>query len=250
MTIKTLIVDDSSQARELLRLMLTEVAPDISVVGEAENVEEAVSLIRSEKPTLIFLDIEMPGKNGLQLLDELDNESIDFQIIFVTAYNQYAIQAFRLSALDYLLKPVKRQELLDALEKFRTQTDWKTSAERLKALNENLKIQQSNTLSLPLNFGNEYINTQDIEYIEADTAYSYVYLVSGDKKTISKNLKYFENALCELDSFVKAHRSYIINLVHVKEFHKDNRGTLILKSGKKINLSRSQRTLVLSKMKL
>ncbi len=246
--IKALIVDDAPQVRKLLRLMLSELATDIAIVGEAGNVEQAVTLIRSEKPDLVFLDIEMPGKSGLQLVDELNEAEINFHIVFITAYNQYALQAFRLSAVDYLIKPVKEKELLEALEKVRTQTELKRTAEQLKLLSENLKIQENNTISIPVNYGNEYINTEDLEYLEADNTYVNLFFINGERKLVSKHLKYFENLLCNFDTFTKVHRSYIINRNHIQAFRKEDRGTIIMKSGKQISLSRSHRQTFLDQL--
>lgn len=221
--------------------MLSELAEDIVVVGEAENVEQAVMLIRSEKPDLVFLDIEMPGKSGLQLVEDLTEKETTFQIIFITAYSQYAIQAFRLAAVDYLIKPVKETELLEALEKARTQTELKRTSEQLKLLAENLKLQANNTICIPVNYGNEYIQLNDIEYIEADNTYVYLYFVNGERKLVSKHLKYFENLLCEFELFTKVHRSFIVNRKQIKAFRKEDRGVILMNSGKQISLSRSQR---------
>ena len=207
MPVKCIIIDDAPQARELLRLMLNDLASDIEVVGEAENVEGAISLIHSEKPDLVFLDIEMPGKSGLQLLDELSKKEIDFEIVFVTAYHQYAIQAFRLSAMDYLLKPVRAQELKEAVNKFREQLILKKSSERLKVLVDNLSVQENNTLCIPVNYGYDYIPVNEIEFIEADRSYSIIHLSGGTDKVVSKPLAYFEDTLQSLNSFTKIHRS-------------------------------------------
>lgn len=239
--IKTLIVDDAPQVRKLLRLMLTELAPDIHLIGEAENVEQALGLIRSEKPQLVFLDIEMPGKSGLQLVDELSDDEIKFQIIFITAYSQYAIQAFRLSAVDYLIKPVKEKELLEALDKVRMQSALKRSSEQLKILAKNLKLEANNTICIPLNYGHEYIHVNEIEYLEADNTYVYLYFVNGERKLVSKHLKYFENLLCDFQLFTKVHRSFIINRKEIKAFRKEDRGIIVMNSGKQISLSRTHR---------
>lgn len=239
--IKAIIVDDAAQVRKLLRLMLNELAEDVVLLGEAENVEQAVNLIQTERPDLVFLDIEMPGKSGLQLVDEFLGKDINFQIVFITAYNQYAIQAFRLSAVDYLIKPVKEKELLEALEKVRKQTELKRTSEQLKLLSENLKIQANNNISIPVNYGNEYVNTEEIEYLEADNTYVNLFFINGERRLVSKHLKYFETLLCNFEAFVKVHRSYIINKNHISAFRKEDRGTIIMNSGKQISLSRSHR---------
>ena len=239
--IRALIVDDASQVRKLLRLMLSELALDVQLIGEAENLQQAVELIRLEKPQLVFLDIEMPGKNGLQLVSELTAEDLNFHIIFITAYSQYAIQAFRLSAVDYLIKPVKEKELLEALEKVRKQTELNRSSQQLKNLSEHLKLEANNTICIPVNYGQEYIHVNDIEYIEADNTYVYIYFVNGERKLVTKHLKYFESLLCDFELFAKVHRSFIINRKQLKAFRKEDRGMIVMNSGKQISLSRTHR---------
>lgn len=239
--IRALIVDDASQVRKLLRLMLSELAVDVQLIGEAENLQQAVELIRLEKPQLVFLDIEMPGKNGLQLVSELTAEELNFHIIFITAYSQYAIQAFRLSAVDYLIKPVKEKELLEALEKVRKQTELNRLSQQLKNLSEHLKLEANNTICIPVNYGQEYIHVNDIEYIEADNTYVYIYFVNGERKLVTKHLKYFEDLLCDFELFAKVHRSFIINRKQLKAFRKEDRGMIVMNSGKQISLSRTHR---------
>jgi two-component system, LytTR family, response regulator len=239
--IRALIVDDASQVRKLLRLMLSELAVDVQLIGEAENLQQAVELIRLEKPQLVFLDIEMPGKNGLQLVSELTAEELNFHIIFITAYSQYAIQAFRLSAVDYLIKPVKEKELLEALGKVRKQTELNRLSQQLKNLSEHLKLEANNTICIPVNYGQEYIHVNDIEYIEADNTYVYIYFVNGERKLVTKHLKYFEDLLCDFELFAKVHRSFIINRKQLKAFRKEDRGMIVMNSGKQISLSRTHR---------
>lgn len=247
---KAIIVDDAPQIRKLLRLMLDELATDIHIAGEAQNTEEAKLLIEQQQPDLVFLDIEMPGKNGLQLIEELSGQQINFYVIFITAFNQYAVQAFRLSALDYLLKPLKEKELLDSLEKFRHRRQEKTSVQQFKILVENLKIQKNNTFAIPVNYGYEYISVNEIEYLKADGSYTHLYLTNGNQKIISKNMKYFEELLQPFELFTKIHRSYLINHQFIKAFHKEERGMVEMKSGIKIQLSRSCRNDFLNRFKI
>lgn len=238
---KAIVVDDSKQARELLILMLGELAPEVVISGEAENVAEAVQCIRQTAPELIFLDIEMPGKSGLQLVDQFSKEEINFEIVFTTAFNQYAIQAFRLSAIDYLLKPIREKELVEAIAKVKQKRNAEQSQERLKALSQNLNLQGQQVLTIPLNYGYEFLPVADIEYIEADGAYSHLYLANGKKITVSKNLKHFQDLLEPFSAFVKVHRSCIVHLKYMTSFLKGERGTVCMKSGAEIALSRSCR---------
>ncbi|MBK9592779.1 MAG: response regulator transcription factor [Crocinitomicaceae bacterium] len=239
--IYAVLVDDSEQARKLLRLMLLELASDIVVAGEAADVNSAVDLIRKLKPDVVFLDIEMPGKSGLQLLDELPRDEVHYEIIFTTAFNDYALKAFRLSAIDYLLKPIPEKDLVEALERLRDRKDQKELKSRLDALTSNLNAEKEKVLCIPVMSGYEYLKLNEIDHIEADGSYTKIMCVDGKTKTVSKNLKYFENALLDQDRFIRVHRSFLINLDQMKAFSRTGRGTIVMKSGKEIDLARDRR---------
>jgi two-component system LytT family response regulator len=244
-----IIVDDAPQARELLRMMLHDLTDEVQIAGEAENLEQAVLLIRTLKPDVVFLDIEMPGKSGLQLLEELSKDEITFEIVFVTAFHQYAIQAFRLSAMDYLLKPVRARELSEALVKVRNQSILRKSSERLKMLVENLSVQDKHTLCIPVNYGYDYLPLHEIEFIEADRSYSIIHLNGGTQKVVTKPLAYFEETLQSVSTFVKVHRSYLISLPYLASYIKKSEGGIVsFKSGKKAEVSRSYRKSFLEKL--
>lgn len=239
--IKAILVDDSEQARKLLRLMLHELASDIVVAGEAADVSSAVRLIRNLKPDVVFLDIEMPGKSGLQLLDELPRDEVHYEIIFTTAFNDYALKAFRLSAVDYLLKPIPENDLAEALERLRDRKDQKELKNRLDVLTSNLNSEKEKVLCIPVMSGYEYLKLNEIEHIEADGSYAKIICTDGKTKTVSKNLKYFENALNDQERFVRVHRSFLINLNQMKAFSRTGRGTILMESGKEIDLARDRR---------
>ncbi len=241
-SIKAIIVDDSPQARKLLRLMLQEFAPDINIVNEAENGNHGIAAIKLHQPHVVFLDIDMPEKSGIQLAEELIEENIQCQIIFTTAFNQYAINAFRLSAIDYLLKPINEQQLLESVEKIRQNVQLKTAQEQLKVLSQNLKPNEKQVICIPIQNGYDYININDIEYLEADGSYVHLFLMDKKQKTVSKNLKYFEQALESFSNFVRVHRSFIINLDLMKSFSKSGRGTIIMQNGKEVDLARDRRS--------
>lgn len=240
--IKAIIVDDSPQARKLLRLMLQEFAPDINIVAEAENGNLGIVVIKLHQPHVVFLDIDMPEKSGIQLAEELLEENIQCQIIFTTAFNQYAINAFRLSAIDYLLKPINEQQLLESIEKIRQNVQLKTAQEQLKVLSQNLKPNEKQVICIPIQNGYDYININDIEYLEADGSYVHLFLMDKKQKTVSKNLKYFEQALESFSNFVRVHRSFIINLDLMKSFSKSGRGTIIMQNDKEVDLARDRRS--------
>jgi two-component system LytT family response regulator len=184
--IKAIIIDDSIQARKLLRLMLAEYAPEIELIAEAENVNEGLIAIEMHQPDVLFLDIEMPGKSGIQLAEELVKNNIVCDIIFTTAYNGYAINAFRLSAVDYLLKPIEEKQLIEAVEKIKSRKELKFAQHRLLALTENLKPTTNNVLCIPVQSGYEYIPIKEIEYLEADGSYVQLLLIDGNKKLFQK----------------------------------------------------------------
>jgi two-component system LytT family response regulator len=247
--LKAIIVDDSPQARKLLRLMLNELCPEISLVGEGQNVAEGLKLISIFEPHVVFLDIEMPVKTGLQMAEELLLKKVDCQIVFTTAYDSYAINAFRLSAIDYLLKPIQEDQLIEAVDKVKEQSKLKNSVNRLAALTQNLNDNQTKVLSIPIQGGFEYISLYDIEYFEAEG--SYVRIICSEQKTkiFSKNLKYIEMALIAAKNFIRTHRSFIVNMDHVSSYSKSDGGILLLKNRKKIPISRERKQDVLDYLK-
>jgi two-component system, LytTR family, response regulator len=239
--LKAVIIDDSAQARKLLRLMLLELCPDVDVVGEAENVDEGILLIEKEEPDAVFLDIEMPGKTGLQLAEILLEKKFRGEVVFTTAYNSYAIKAFRLSAIDYLLKPIQEEQLLEAVGKLKEEKNNRNNENRLKALNTNLQQDKNEVLCIPIQGGFEYIPINEIEYLEADGSYVHIYFSNNRNKTVSKNLKFFESSLADNSNFVRTHRSYLVNLDFVTNYSKADGGFLLLKRNVQIPVSRERK---------
>jgi two-component system LytT family response regulator len=242
LNINAVIIDDSAQARKLLRLMLMEFSPEITVIGEAENAEDGLRLVKKTQPDAVFLDIEMPGQSGLQMAESLLEFKFKGNVVFTTAYNSYALKAFRLSAIDYLLKPIQEDHLLEAVFKLGNEKKNRDTLLRLEALSTNLSESKENVLCIPIQGGYQFIQLQEIEYLEADG--SYVQIKCSDKKTVtvSKNLKYFETVLSENKNFVRAHRSYIVNMESVITFSKSDGGSLHLKGGKQIPVSRERKS--------
>ena len=237
---KAILIDDNSQARKLLRLMLLEYAQDVVVIGEAENAESGLRLIENTKADVVFLDIEMPGKTGIQLAEELSNRKIEIAIVFTTAYNSYAIQAFRLSATDYLLKPIQEDQLLEAIDKLRNQITFSEYHNKLDALKINLRETPSKLLCIPVQGGSEFVPVEEIIYLEADGSYVNVVCINGRNRVVSKNLKYFENSLNGLTQFVRTHRSFIVNMDYLF-FHSKSESNILLKNGIKIPVSRERK---------
>lgn len=215
--IKTLIVDDSAQARKLLSLMIEEAGLPVLVAGEASGVDEALEMIDRLKPDLIFLDIEMPGKSGLVLTQELSLRDEVPCVVFTTAYNQYALQAFRLSAVDYLLKPIDEEQLEQAVKKVTEKMQGRRSAQKLKSLLENMNPGLDKTISLSGQNGQEFIRVNDIICLRAEGSYTHVSVMGRKPLLVSKNLKHFEILLSEMTQFYRSHRSFLVNLRHVKK---------------------------------
>lgn len=239
--LKAVIIDDSKQARKLLRLMLMELSPETHILGEAENADAGLKLIQDVEPDLVFLDIEMPKKSGLHLAEMLIKEKIDTQVIFTTAYNSYAINAFRLSAIDYLLKPINEDQLEEAIEKVRSNKQLHDSTIRLEALTNNLQEGKSAVLSIPVHGGYDFIPLDDIIYLEADGSYVKIVCTEKRNKLVSKNLKYFEGMLESASHFIRPHRSFLVNMKHVLSFNKTDGGSLTVDVNQNIPISRERK---------
>ena len=219
MEIKAIIVDDEESARNVLSNLLTRFCPQVTIMAKCSNVTEAVESVKTHQPHVVFLDIEMPNYAGYELVSFF--EKVDFEIIFVTAYDKYAIKAFEISAVDYLLKPVEIDRLKKAVEKLIDKTTLKTTSQNYKVLTENLKTDGVPKIMVRHNGEQEIVETKNIVAIEAQEAYSCIHTL-GSRYLMSKNLKHFENLLKDHNSFFRAHKSWIINFNHVKTFSKSN----------------------------
>lgn len=234
-SLNALIVEDNAFMAEVLRDLLEQHTTDISVAGIATSGKEALQLIATTKPDLVFLDIELPDMTGFEMLQQLND--INFQTIFTTSHSHYAIKAFRFNALDYLIKPIKENELDEAIKRF-----LKTAGNSIEVKNalsnlesqsiENQKLvlaTQNGTLRLPL---------KQITHIEGERNYSYIYLSNGSRELSSKNLAYFEDILTD-KSFFRSHRSYLVNRYHIEALKNDY---FVLKNGFEIPISRRKKT--------
>lgn len=237
---KAIIIDDEKRARHLLSNLLTEYCASITSIEEAQDLASGVDLIKTSKPDVVFLDIEMPNQSGLDILEYFPNQ-IDFKIIFVTAYNQYAIEAFKLSAVDYLLKPVDTTELKEAIIKAEEAIKANNLNDQLNKLRDSLKQLSIDKIALEIPKGIMFASHNDIVYFEADGMYTNVQLMDGKQKTICKPLKHFVEQLERNAMFFKCHRSYLINLKYVDELVKDDGDYLLMKNRKRIPISKSKR---------
>ncbi len=233
--IKAVVVDDEINARENLQYLLKEFCEEIEVVSEASNVDEAVKVIEKNKPQIVFLDIEMPQKNGFQLLNEFSE--INFQIIFITAYDIYAIKAFEVSAIDYLLKPIDIDRLKESVKKARKVINQNLdTSSRLELLKENKK--EVKRIAIPYKSDYAIVNIEDVICIEADRMYSVIYTSKSKKYTVAKKLSYYEKLLCERGSFIRVHRSWIVNINEVNMYSKKEK-EVTLKNQTKVSVSKT-----------
>ena len=237
-----IIVDDELNARLALRGIIEENFPEIEIVAENIDVPDAVKSIHSFQPELVFLDIAMPGYSGLELLKFFDENSIDFKIIFVTAYTEYAINAFELSAVDYILKPVR----IDALQRALSKVNDSKSLESLKVLQSNLDIPQHKKIALNTGDGITFIELQDILYLKADGSYTHFFISNKNKITVSKKIAEFER-LEQVSNFMRIHRSHIINLERIQKILKQDGGTVIMDNGDELSISADRKTTLLEK---
>lgn len=247
MSIRALIVDDELNNRENLNSLLTEYCKDVEVVGLAQSVDEAYKIIKAENPDLVFLDIKMPEKNGFKLLESFNE--INFEVIIVTAYNQYAIQAIKFCAIDYLLKPIDIVELSNAVDNVSKRLDQKMENERLKYLVSHLNNKGvSPKIGLASQNKVEFVETAQIIRCEADNNYTHVFLEDQQKKTISKTLKEFEELLKDY-GFIRTHQSHLINSARIQSLQKSDGGYIRMSDGSIIPISRSKKNEIIALIK-
>lgn len=244
---KAIIIDDEKRARVSLNLLIQEYCPNVEIVAECENLPEGVKAIRKFNPDLVLLDIEMPGHSGLELLDFFDENDINFSIIFTTAYNEYALQAFKFSAIDYLLKPINPEQLTDAINRLEKQ---KQKFENFKILKENINHDNLTKIAVPSGNTLIFIDTTKISHIKGEGAYSEVICINGTKHLVSRNLKNFEDILCLDTRFMRVHKSYIVNFELVMAYNKSDGGSLELESGTHIPVSPDKAQNILERIQI
>lgn len=235
--LKAVIIEDEQKARRILQTLIEDNCTDIKVVGVAEDVPAGVKSIIQNKPDVVFLDIELPGFNGFELADFFDE--INFEIIFTTAYSQYALQAFQMSAVDYLLKPIQIEQLVASVEKARKRRGQQV-AEKLKILKENLSPNPHKKIALPIAEGYLFVEQDEIVYLEADNTYTTIYFTNGNKILVSRSLKEFVELISSPD-FFKPHRSYYVNTTRIRQYNKQDGGSLVMENGHTIYIARDKK---------
>lgn len=238
---KAIIIDDEKRARRILNTLVVQECTEITTILEADNLIDGVDLIKKENPEIVFLDIQMPNHSGLQILNFFKNEPITFQIIFTTAYGQYAIEALKMAAVDYLLKPIDVDELKLAVVKATAKMDDETIKEKLINLEYNYQQLALNKIALEVPKGIKFISHEEILYFEADGAYTKVFLQNGKTELICKMLKHFVEQLSNKPLFYKPHRSYLINIKYMSEVIKKDGLQVIMTNNKSVPISRERK---------
>ena len=240
---RAILVDDEAANLENLKILLDKHCPNIKVVAIASNIGEAFNQINLHHPDLLFLDIQMGKTTGFDLLNQLTEKT--FEVVFVTAYDNYGIQAVKFAALDYLLKPVDPDELKVAVEKAEIRIKNKIHGEQLNFLLSQIKKNEPGTpkIALPQQHEIRYVSVDDIMRCVADNTYTFFFLSNGDKILISKPLKEYSDLL-KPHGFVRAHQSHLVNPKFVKSWLKEDGGTLLMDTGDKIPVSKPNRELV------
>jgi two-component system LytT family response regulator len=245
----TLIVDDESQSRSLIRKLLSDHFPGL-IIEEAENVSSALEKIKQLTPGLVFLDVQMRGETGFDLFDKTGK--INFEIIFTTAHSEFAVKAFRYSAMDYLMKPLDTEEFKTAVERVlqKIKNEQSPSHEQLDYLKQ-LRSEQKipDKLTIPTAEGFLFVSVNDILYCHAISNYTEFHLSNNRKLLSSYTLGYYDELLAG-HNFFRIHRSYLINLAHIKMYKKSDGGVVVMNDGEEIEVSRSNKEAFLKILKL
>jgi two-component system, LytTR family, response regulator len=237
--LKAIIIDDEENARITLSSLLNEYAPEIEILAQCSNVPSAVLAINKYNPDVVFLDIEMPEYNGFELIGFF--KEINFDIVFVTAYSQYAIRAFEVSAIDYLLKPVEIESLKASIEKVKQKQSNYNIMQRLDLMKQTYQGNEIQKIALPMSDGLLFVEINSIVLFEADRAYTDIFLNDGSKITVSKPMRVFEEILNNRTFFFRPHRSFLINLNYMRKY---NRGEslIVMDNQLVVNISREKKT--------
>ncbi|MFM9910504.1 MAG: LytR/AlgR family response regulator transcription factor [Chitinophagaceae bacterium] len=237
--VTALLVDDEFQSRNYLSKLILITTPDLKLVGQADNCEEAFTVINDLNPDIVFLDIMLKNESGFDLLQRFDH--LPFEIIFTTASNEYAIKAFKFNALDYLLKPIDREELLSAVTraKHRILKNQKKAPGQMDQFFETIRGQHTaqNKIAIPTADGFDIMELPEILYCQSSGSYTNFHLTNKRRLTSSYPLKQYDEILSE-KNFFRAHKSFLINIAHVKTYRKGEGGTIIMSDGQEIELSR------------
>ena len=246
MKIPCLIIDDNKNIRSLIKSMLGSEFPQLDLSSEASNCSEAVKLCNQMQPSLVFLDIDLGDQSGFEFLELTSHKN--FRLIFISAFDAFAIRAFKVNAVDYILKPFSKEELVNAVHKALDHPYYTDMKDSIQLLVESING-ETNRLALPTSQGFEFFDIADLIRCESDRNYTVFFFKSFKPVTVSRNIKQYEEMLSK-KGFVRVHASHIINIRELKAYHKGNGGFVILSDNTKIDISKSRKEEFLLRIKL
>lgn len=238
-SLRSVIVDDEMHCRSALKKQLEWYCPEVEVVGEAHSASSGIEIIKKEKPDIIFLDIEMPEGTGFEMLEQLGR--VEGHVIFTTAYDEYALEAFKVNAIDYILKPIAANDLEQAVAKAKT-LKIDDMQDRLENLLTSLKEdgEASDIVAIPVSDGLEFVNISDIIRCESEGAYCHIYIQDRSKIFISKTLKQMEQKI-NSNKFIRVHHSHLINIEYIKKYVRGQGGHVIMKDDTVVPVSKGRK---------
>jgi len=240
--IKTIIIDDEEDARAAVQMIIASFQNDLEIVAEASSVSEAFDVILKHKPQLVFLDIDLKDGTAFDLLEKL--EDVNFKIIFVTGFNDLAVKAFRFNALDYILKPINPDDLIEATQKAIKSIDEKNIHAQLKNLLQQNKLSKQKNIVLSTLEDIHIVEIENIIRCESDGNYTTFYLNNSEKIMVSKNIKEYADLLSE-HNFFRSHQSHLINLAYLLKYHKKDGGYIVMKDNSSVPLSKRKKEALL-----
>ncbi|MEZ4893797.1 MAG: LytTR family DNA-binding domain-containing protein [Saprospiraceae bacterium] len=237
--IKAILIDDEKSSLEMLEWLMGTYCPEISILKKCNSAADGIEAIQELNPDVVFLDIEMPKMNGFEMLDRIKN--INFEVVFTTAYDQFAVRAFRHSALNYLLKPIDPDDLVATAERLK-QKKSTPSTEQMELLFHSLMNQKTNVERIALSTGDGlvFVQTKDIAYCQAESNYTNVVMADNRKMLVAKTLKEIDETLSGKD-FFRVHNSYLVNINHISRFVRGDGGYILMPDNTQITISRSKR---------
>jgi two-component system LytT family response regulator len=236
--LRAILVDDDESNLSALREKLARHCPEVEVIGSCDNGADGIAMIEEQKPGIVFLDIEMPLMNGFVMLQQLHYR--DFALVFVTAYDHYAIKAIRYSALDYLVKPVEIEELKSAVARALANQPNQSSQVQLEILLEQLHKKQPQRISIPTSDGLRFLQLDQVVHLEASSNYTYIYLATKQHFLVSRTLKEFEDMLPP-EIFIRIHHATIINKNYVEKYIRGEGGQVLMQDGKVLDVSKRKK---------
>ena len=248
-SLRTILIDDEPRGLNSMQKLLQMNCPEVEIIATSTNVDDAIEKIRTLKPVLVFLDIAMPVKNGFDLLKQLDE--IFFEVIFVTAHNNFMVEAFHFSAIDYLLKPIDDELLADAVKRAKRRIDEKTGGKNIETFLYNVqqkKTPQNMKLCIPSLKGFQVVELTEILFAESSGNYTNFHFNNKQVLCSSKPMHEYEELLSDA-GFIRIHKSHLVNLLHVKEYIRGEGGSILLSNGKELEVSRRRKEFFLGKMK-